>query len=226
MKRSLDFLTTEARRLAEVHHLNTDREVYRANGHDPYEPLLFGGNLKAPLAFFGRDPGRDEIRLWQPLIGSAGRRVRGAALRQVKGIEVTSEHDLVMQGGKVALYSNTVPYKQVGNKAWGPKLIREFQPLIAELLVNHWHGSEIITLGNEAFQWFGHGIQAHNALVTEALWARPDRYESKVKVSVKSPLSGDEKQVIVRPLPHPSPLNARWYGKFPALMDKQLSARA
>jgi uracil-DNA glycosylase len=30
------------------------------------------------------------------------------------------------------------------------------------------------------------------------------------------------KAVVVRPLPHPSPLNRRWYAKFPEMLARRL----
>ncbi len=195
-------LRKQATALCRKLEMNTDEAVYRSFDRDPRAPLLFGGSLHSQLAFFGRDPGRDEIRLWEPLVGSAGKRVRAEVSKHRPGVDPS----------KSALYFNTVPYKQVGNKAWGRRIIRSFHPLIAELLVSHWEGTHLVTLGNEAFRWF----------IDDAQDEPEDRYERHFDISVCSPLSGNRKRVRVYPLPHPSPLNQTWYKRFPDLLHRRL----
>lgn len=50
-----------------------DEPVYRGVKKDPFMPILYGGNLKGELCFFGRDLGKDEVASGQPLIGAAGK---------------------------------------------------------------------------------------------------------------------------------------------------------
>ena len=57
--------------------------------------------------------------------------------------------------GEKFFWANTVPYKPTGNKAWSMKVKKQFQPLMAELLLTTWNGRDLITLGREAFLWFG-----------------------------------------------------------------------
>ena len=53
------------------------------------------------------------------------------------------------------LLTNTVPFKPPGNKAYSTAVKERFRPFLAELLVTAIGvGTIVITLGNEAFQWF------------------------------------------------------------------------
>ena len=80
----------------------------------------------------------------------------------------------------------------------------------------------MLSLGNEAFQWFAR--YADPAEVA-ALWERDDRYEGEITCRLEAVVGGEtrEKSIILGPLPHPSPLNARWYGRFPQLIAKRLA---
>ena len=67
-------------------------------------------------------------------------------------------------------------------------------------------------------------------LAANAFWNREDRYEAELEcvLTVTQPgVAPRQKKIRVCPLPHPSPLNARWYKQFPALLRKRLlSAQA
>ena len=95
-----------------------------------------------------------------------------------------------------------------------------FRPFLQELLTLHWQGSRLITLGNEAFQWFR--AYAVDAESWDAFWKRPDRYEAEMG-DLAIPFQNQRKFLTLMPLPHPSPLNQRWYGQFPSLLDKRLA---
>ncbi|MFW5828109.1 MAG: uracil-DNA glycosylase family protein, partial [Alkalispirochaeta sp.] len=112
-------------------------------------------------------------------------------------------------------WANTVPYKPLGNKAWPVAVKRRFLPFIRELLVVHWQGHDLITLGNQAFQWFGLAEPRLRPTLRE-FWLREDRYEASLEVDVAG------KSIRLYPLPHPSPLNATWHRRFPALIDSRL----
>ena len=116
--------------------------------------------------------------------------------------------------GKRFFWANTVPYRPLGNKAWSMKVKKRFQPLIADLLIKNWHGRDIITLGREAFFWFAINQPREVKQQLEAFWAREDRFESATAVMVTA-LDGSQRALRLRPLPHPSPLNATWYTRFP-----------
>jgi uracil-DNA glycosylase len=86
----------------------------------------------------------------------------------------------------------------------------------------HWTGCRVITLGNEAFQWFEPYAEPGAA---EAFWSREDRYEADLQCVLEVEVAGAGKRrktIRVCPLPHPSPLNARWYKQFPALLHRRL----
>ena len=55
---------------------------------------------------------------------------------------------------------------------------KRFQPLMAELLIDHWQGRTLITLGREAFLWFAIGQPRDIKRELEAFWAREDRFEA------------------------------------------------
>ena len=130
-----------------------DIPIYEAAGKIPIEPVLYAGNLDSKVCFFGRDLGRDEVAQGQPLIGSAGTMVRKGFYRGMYHQEPSSPEDLQSICDR-ALLTNTVPYKPPGNKAYSVKVKERFRPFIEQLLVIHWGGTQIVTLGTEAFKWF------------------------------------------------------------------------
>lgn len=201
-----------------------DRPVYEKADKDPTRPVLFAGSLEAPVCVFGRDLGKDEVAAGQPLVGAGGRLVR-AGLYEWKNGEPPKKADRrVEEALEVALLTNTVPYKPPGNKAYPERVKERFRPFVAELLVAHWKGDTVLSLGTEAFQWFARYADPEEA---EALWAREDRYESATLVcTIRAEVGGKEasKRVALAPLPHPSPLNQRWYGRFPELISRRLAA--
>ncbi len=195
--------------------LDIDLDPYLAAGRDPLDPVLLGsGSLAAPVGLFGRDPGRLEAATGEPFVGAGGRLVRDALSRRRHG-RPCRDLDESVAVGRSLCWVNTVPYKPVGNKAWSVAIKRRFLPLVQELLVERWSGHDLITLGNVAFDWFR---LADRSLGPElkAFWSLPDRYERSLAVE----LAG--KEIRLHPLPHPSPLNATWYPRFPALMDQRL----
>ena len=135
-----------------------DVPVYERFKKDPFQPILYAGSLKAPVCIFGRDLGKDEVRLGQPLIGAGGKLVRQGVLRawQAEGsADLVSPGELELQDAlRYALLTNTVPYKPPGNKAYSDPVKQRFRPLILELLTRFWTGHHIIPLGTESFRWF------------------------------------------------------------------------
>ncbi len=193
-----------------------DFPVYKAAGRDPLVPILCGsGSMTAPLGFFGRDPGRHEVVHGEPFIGKGGQLVRSGLHRAVHGTDCPDLAASIAVGQRV-FWANTVPYKPLGNKAWSVAIKRRFAPLIQELLVDLWAGHDLVTLGNVAFQWFGL-VDRSLKPALDAHWKRTDRYESSLTVT----LAG--KPLRLHPLPHPSPLNATWYPRFPGLLDGRLT---
>ena len=86
-----------------------------------------------------------------------------------------------MLGG--VLLTNTVPFKPPGNKAYSSAVKERFRPFLAELLVQHWQGDRVITLGTEAFQWFAPYETEPGAF--DAFWKREDRYEAEIPCTIE-----------------------------------------
>nr|WP_303652447.1 uracil-DNA glycosylase family protein [Paludisphaera mucosa] len=189
-----------------------DAAVYEHAKRDPGRPILYAGTLDAPVAVLARDLGRDEVAAGQPLIGAGGRLVRA---------EIVKRHgeDRNEEALKHALLTNTVPFKPPGNKAYAESVRVRFRPFVAELLAGFWTGTQVLTLGTEAFRWFEPYVEG-GAFPESA--ATDARFEAAY--TCRLPLAGGKAKVVsVRPLPHPSPLNRRWYAKFPEMLARRLA---
>ena len=198
-----------------------DVDVYQRFDKDPLEPIIGLGDADTRIGFFGRDPGREEVRFGEPFIGSGGQLVRKTVYRHF--------YDAEMPGFEASralsphfFWINTVPYKPVGNKAWSMKIKRRFHPLMTSLLTEQWHGRSLITLGREAFLWFGIGQSKDERARIEAFWKRDDRFETSIDIT-RELADGSTRDFSLYPLPHPSPLNATWYKRFPDLLTQRLS---
>jgi uracil-DNA glycosylase len=202
-----------------------DLAAYAESGRDWREPVIGLGPADARLCIFGRDPGRSEVAHGLAFIGRAGQLVRTALHRRRFGEDAAAPafEDAVAAGADV-FWLNTVPYKPVGNKAWSMAVKRRFQPLMADLLIDPWQGDQVIVLGREAFFWFGIGQPPEVAAALEAFWARDDRHEATLRIDYRH--AGSSRTLTLAPLPHPSPANAVWFARFPALLAKRLRALA
>jgi uracil-DNA glycosylase len=223
---SITELIAAARREADLSDFPIDEPVYRRAGRDPKDPILFAGSLVAPVCFVGRDLGKDEVAAGQPLIGAAGRLVRLgvlAARGDPTGLEPQPQSQSPLQEAlRYVVLTNTVPYKPPGNKAYAESIRRRFRPFLERLLGDYWRGHHVITLGTEAFQWFEPYADANE-------FARRGKSDARFETSFQCQLpchgsshSGNKK-VMVFPLPHPSPLNRRWYDKFPSMLADRLA---
>lgn len=197
-----------------------DVAVYAEAGRDPLAPILGEGAHDARVAVFGRDPGRHEVIHGLPFIGAGGQKVRAALWRALRGGELPS-FDASVEVGRTVFWANMVPYKPVGNKVWSARTRAAFAPVVRDLLVHGWGGTDVLVLGREPFLWFGLGDRAAQAML-DAHWARADRYEASVDVRVVAP-DGASRAVRLHPLPHPSPLNATWAPHVPRLLDAALA---
>lgn len=200
-----------------------DIEVYKSAGLEPTEPILYGGNLYSPLCFFGRDLGKDEVNARQPLIGASGTMVRKGFYFAVHQDQAPSRQDLDSTTLKRVFLSNTVPYKPPGNKAYLMKVKQRFRPFLEKLLVFHWQGNQVITLGTEAFKWFApYGKKGE----VNDFYSSSDRFTNQLTVNLRA---RDEtemvhtKAITLLPLPHPSPLNQKYYAAFPRMLQHRLS---
>ena len=74
--RSIEALIEAVRSEAARLDFPVDTEVYQRANRDPLQPVLFAGNLESDVAVFGRDLGKDEVAVGEPLVGAGGRLVR------------------------------------------------------------------------------------------------------------------------------------------------------
>jgi uracil-DNA glycosylase len=220
---SVSDLIVEIRREADSAEFPIDEPVYRRAGRDPKDPIMFAGSLEAPVCFVGRDLGKDEVAAGQPLIGAAGRLVRLGVLSAwgpSSAVEPPPASGPPLQEALAhALFTNTVPYKPPGNKAYAESVRRRFRPFLERLLSRDWRGHHVITLGTEAFQWF-------EPYGREGEFAERGKSESRFKWGFHCHLprhDADGKDIVVLPLPHPSPLNRRWYDRFPEMLADRLA---
>ncbi len=197
-----------------------DRASYHALGKDPLEPIIGHGAAASRIAFFGRDPGKEEIRHALPFIGAAGQQVR-RQLHLHRTPDLPFDFAASLAVGADLFWANTVPYKPIGNKAWSMAVKRRFQPLVAQLLIDHWQGHDIITLGREAFLWFGILQPQAQRHALEQFWASEERFSASLPIQLTHP-ERPPKTLHLHPLPHPSPLNATWYKRFPQLLQQRL----
>lgn len=204
---------------AEVEGIDVD--VYERFERDPLEPIIGLGKPNLRVGFFGRDPGRDEVRHGEPFIGAGGQLVRKALYEQLYG-EKMPDFEASKAVGEHFFWINTVPYKPVGNKAWSMKVKRHFHSLMNEVLISRWEGRTLITLGREAFLWFGIGRSKEERDRLDAFWKQEDRFESSIEVTLED-AQGEARIFTLYPLPHPSPLNQTWYARFPELLRNRLT---
>ncbi|MGL5804412.1 MAG: uracil-DNA glycosylase family protein [Xenococcaceae cyanobacterium] len=198
-----------------------DEPIYKSAGLDPTFPVLYSGNLNGKLCFFGRDLGKDEVHARQPLIGAAGKLVRQGFFRAIHNRDAQGQKELQTVCDRVLL-TNTVPYKPPGNKAYSEEVKARFRPFVERLLVLHWQGNQIITLGTEAFNWYEpYGSKGE----VKQFFKEKDKFESKLILILKAVDNlGKEhqKSITLLPLPHPSPLNKLYYHKFPEMLQQRL----
>ena len=209
-------LLSDLRAEAACGNMDIDLPIYASAGLEPSTPVLLGsGTLDSRVGFFGRDPGRTEVEQREPFIGKGGAMVRTAIHRAIHGCDAP-DAAARLRVGQQFFWANTVPYKPTGNKAWSVRVKRRFVPFIRTLLVEHWNGTDLITFGNVAFDWFRLAFPEHRDPI-KLFWANPDRYTSTFELPVAS-----ARTLRIHPLPHPSPLNASWYSRLPAMLDARL----
>lgn len=195
-----------------------DRECYRQWGREPTAPIPFAGTLAAQVCVLGRDLGRDEVRHAQPLVGLSGRRVREGILRAF-GEPPREDDPLRERALRHVLLANTVPFKPPENRAYPPAVRERFRPAMEALLARHWRGRWLIPLGVEALEWVRPYVEAADLALLE------DDTRFQACVRARLPLhdaANGTREIRILPLPHPSPLNARWSSRFPELLARRL----
>lgn len=200
-----------------------DIPLYKSANLEPTKPILYAGNLHSPLCFFGRDLGKDEVHARQPLIGASGTMVREGFYYAIYQQKAPSRKDLDNTTIERLLLTNTVPYKPPGNKAYLMNVKKRFRPFIEQLFLFHWQGNQIITLGTEAFKWFApYGSKGE----VDSFFRTSDRFVDKLTVNLSATDSlgiSHRKDITLLPLPHPSPLNQKYYRAFPGMLQKRLA---
>ncbi|GAB2890768.1 uracil-DNA glycosylase family protein [Paralcaligenes sp. KSB-10] len=191
-----------------------DRPAYAAAGKDSSVPMMGLGPASATLCIMGRDPGRAEIAAGAPFMGASGRMLRRMLTAHTNRGAGTPPASL--------FWLNTVPYKPIANRAWPLAVQRLFQPLIRDILLLQWRGDCVITLGNQAFHWFGIGQPPAEQARMAAYWSGGRRYIDPLRILVAN--AERQRWLTLYPLPHPSPANAVWRERFPALLQRHLDA--
>ncbi|TAL87830.1 MAG: uracil-DNA glycosylase [Candidimonas sp.] len=206
-----------------------DRFAYAAVGKNSSIPVMGLGPPNAPLCIMGRDPGRAEIAAGAPFMGPSGRVLR----RMLTAQPTPHSTDDESAGNESArchrpptalFWLNTVPYKPIANRAWPLAVQRLFQPLIRDIMLLQWHGNCVITLGNQAFHWFGIGQPSGQQARMDTYWSGDRRYLDPLRILVAN--TQTQRWLTLYPLPHPSPANAVWRERFPALLQRHLDALA
>ena len=220
----IETLITQIQQESTKEEFPIDIPVYQSAGLEPTYPILYAGNLKSQLCFFGRDLGKDEVYSRQPLYGAAGTLVRQGVYRTIYQTDTQNKKELEKVCDRLLL-TNTVPYKPPGNKAYSAAVKKRFRPFIEQLLVLYWEGNRIITLGTEAFKWFApYGGKKE----VDDFWRRSDRYSAELNISLKATDNKGlthQKPVTLCPLPHPSPLNRTYYAQFPTMLQERLDSK-
>ena len=219
----IDTLIAQVQQEAEREEFPIDIPAYKSANLEPTKPILYAGNLASPLCFFGRDLGKDEVIARQPLIGASGTMVRKGFYYSIYQQKAPSRKDLDDTTIERVLLTNTVPYKPPGNKAYLVKVKKRFRPFLEQLFVFHWQGNQVITLGTEAFKWFApYGVKGE----LDSFFKTSDRYENKLTVNLSATDDSGmthEKVINLLPLPHPSPLNQKYYAAFPGMLQQRLA---
>lgn len=188
-------------------------ETYAGAGRDPDVPLIHAGTLTARWCAVGRELGREEVLHGQPLVGMAGRRFRRAVHETLVGPAPKSERrfEAVLEH---VLLTNLVPFRPVGNRAYGRAVKERFRPFVETLLVDHWTGRRVLALGQHATEWFA-PYAPEGAIA--ALWAdRANRFHASLPIEVRG------RRLLLQPVPHPSPLSP-FKAEFASLLRARLS---
>jgi uracil-DNA glycosylase len=224
---TIDDLIRSVKLEAERSEFPIDVAVYDRAARDSKTAILFAGSLNSSTCIVGRDLGADEVHAGQPLIGAAGRMVRKGIARawcsvakRVENFQADDlDHDEVLRH---VLLTNTVPFKPPGNKAYARPVRQRFRPFLARLLAEHWKGDQVITLGTEAFLWFE---PYADPSAFQAIKHSDSRFDAVLSCRIPPDPgrpNSNEKVIELYPLPHPSPLNRRWYSRFPEMLTRRL----
>lgn len=217
----LNELISNIEELSEYMEMPLDTDIYDKCGKPYNKPILYAGSLDSDVCFLARDLGKDEVFKGQPLIGSAGQLLRRSLYKLISDSKAPEHEIYFPKVMERVLFTNMVPYKPKGNRVFPKKIRKAFAPYIAELLINHWKGNYLITLGTEAFKWFEFFTDKDSV---KTYWSDEDnRYKDIFECEITC--ENGRKKLMVAPLPHPSPLNVKWYRKFPELLLERLKTK-
>ncbi|MFM1843245.1 MAG: hypothetical protein RLZZ490_1987, partial [Cyanobacteriota bacterium] len=79
------------------------------------------------------------------------------------------------------------------------------------------------TLGTEAFKWFAPYGQPGEV---DEFFQGGDRFQSSLDITLMAKNAqgqGGQRPIKLMPLPHPSPLNKRYYAQFPQMLQQRLA---
>lgn len=190
------------------------RETYETAGRPLDDPVLLAGSTEARVCCLGRELGRDEVIVGEPLVGIGGRRLRRAAHEALVGPAAANERRFADVLDHLLL-TNLVPYRPVGNKAYGKRVRERFRPFVERVLTEHFAGDLVIPLGQNAVLWFE--PYAPPGTLKE-LWAdRTHRFRREVEVAIRG------RSFRVAPVPHPSPLSP-FKAEFAARLAERLAS--
>ncbi len=186
-------------------------ETYEAAGRDPAVPIVCTGRLDASTCLVGRELGREEVHAGEPLVGMGGRRLRRALHEALVGPAPKSERrfDSVLEH---VFFTNLVPYRPVGNKAYSQATKARFRPFVERLLAGHWTGDRVLALGKTSFEWFAPYVGRDTI---RTAWSDPD-----TRFLIDLPMDLGGRQMTLGCLPHPSPLSP-FKQAFPGLVRQR-----
>jgi uracil-DNA glycosylase len=202
-------MAREARRLP----FDVCRDTYAAAGRDVAQPILLAGSLTARWCCMGRELGRDEVLLGEPLVGASGRRLRRVVHETLVGPAPASERRFARALDHVLL-TNLVPYRPVGNRAYDRATLARFRPFVERLLAEHWTGRHVLALGLDAFRWFAPYAAPH---AVDDAWTDAAR-----RFTATLPIEIGGRALDLAVLPHPSPLSP-FKAEFAPLLRARLS---
>ena len=193
-------------------------DTYREARRDHAVPILCAGSIDAPFCALGRELGREEVLLGEPLVGTGGRRFRrafhDAALAPSRGPAPKSERRFADVLDRVLL-TNLVPYRPVDNRAYDRATVTRFRPFVETLLGELWTGTTLLALGETSLRWLAPYAEPG---AVDALWTDPARrFEETLAVTIRG------RRLVVGALPHPSPLSP-FKKDFAALLARRVSA--
>jgi uracil-DNA glycosylase len=209
---SLAALAADVEREARRATFDVCAATYAKARRDPNVPILCAGSASARWCAVGRELGRDEVILGEPLVGMSGRRLRRAVHEALHGPASKDERTFSRVLEDILL-ANVVPYRPVDNEAYDRATVDRFRPFLERLLADVWTGGVVLSLGENATRWFAPYAPPG---AVESLWDDPAaRFRETLSVRIRG------RALVLAPLPHPSPLSP-FRAEFASLVAKRL----